>query len=201
MPLVAHSDLPSFERLRAAGQEVLTLERARSQDIRELHIGLLNMMPDAALEATERQFMRLVGSCNRIAQIHVHPFAVDAGVRGPEGARAHRSSLRIVRRRTLQGSGRPHHLRRESGAAGDGRRAVLAAARRGHGVGGRARLLGGVLVPGDPRLSAALSWCRAPAMPSRQAMGRLRAPQRGRPSTGLQPEYPASMRRTRTSTR
>ena len=42
------------------------------------------MMPDAALEATERQFMRLVGSCNRIAQIHVHPFAVDAGARGPK---------------------------------------------------------------------------------------------------------------------
>ena len=82
MPLVAHSDLPSFERLRSAGQEVLTLARARHQDIRELHVGLLNMMPDAALEATERQFMRLVGSCNRIAQIHVHPFAVDAGVRG-----------------------------------------------------------------------------------------------------------------------
>ena len=82
MPLVAHSDLPSFERLRADGQEVLALDRARRQDIRELHVGLLNMMPDAALEATERQFMRLVGSCNRIAQTYVHPFAVDAGVRG-----------------------------------------------------------------------------------------------------------------------
>ena len=82
MPLVAHCDLPSFERLRADGQEVLALDRARRQDIRELHVGLLNMMPDAALEATERQFMRLVGSCNRIAQIYVHPFAVDASVRG-----------------------------------------------------------------------------------------------------------------------
>ena len=84
MPLVAHSALPSFEWLRLAGQEVLTLERAQHQDIRELHIGLLNMMPDAALRATERQFMRLVGTCNRIAQIYVHPFAVDAGTRGPE---------------------------------------------------------------------------------------------------------------------
>jgi len=82
VPLVAHSDLPSFERLRADGQEVLTLERAGGQDIRELHVGLLNMMPDAALQATERQFMRLVGSCNRIAQIHVHPFAIDAESRG-----------------------------------------------------------------------------------------------------------------------
>ena len=88
MPLVAHSDLPSFERLRSAGQEVLAVERAERQDIRELHVGLLNMMPDAALQATERQFMRLVGSCNRIAQIYVHPFSVDAGARSPD-ARAY----------------------------------------------------------------------------------------------------------------
>ena len=74
MPLVAHSDLPSFDRLRQEGQEVLLPGRAEKQDIRELHIGLLNMMPDAALQPTERQFLRLVGSCNRIAQFYVHPF-------------------------------------------------------------------------------------------------------------------------------
>ena len=74
MPLVADTDLPNFERLRQEGQEVLVHGRAQKQDIRELHIGLLNMMPDAALQATERQFLRLVGSCNRIAQFYVHPF-------------------------------------------------------------------------------------------------------------------------------
>jgi len=74
MPLVANSNLPSFERLRNEGQEVLVAGRAQKQDIRELHIGLLNMMPDAALQATERQFLRLVGSCNRIVQFYVHPF-------------------------------------------------------------------------------------------------------------------------------
>ncbi len=74
MPLVETSPLPSFRRLRDEGQEILTRGRAASQDIRELHIGLLNMMPDAALEATERQFLRLVGSCNRIAQFIIHPF-------------------------------------------------------------------------------------------------------------------------------
>ena len=52
MPLVAHNDLPTFSRLQEGGQEVLTLRRAQQQDIRELHIGLLNMMPDAALTAT-----------------------------------------------------------------------------------------------------------------------------------------------------
>lgn len=76
MPIVAHSNLPAFERLRLAGQEVLDLDRANQQDIRELHIGLLNMMPDGALEATERQFLRLVGACNRIAQFYVYPFTV-----------------------------------------------------------------------------------------------------------------------------
>ena len=49
MPLVAHNDLPTFARLRSRGHEVLTLQRAKEQDIRELHIGFLNMMSDAAL--------------------------------------------------------------------------------------------------------------------------------------------------------
>ena len=84
MPLVAHSKLPAFEHLRAQGHELLTLDRALHQDIRELHIGFLNMMPDAALEATERQFIRLVGSCNRIAQFFVYPFSLPGLPRSPE---------------------------------------------------------------------------------------------------------------------
>jgi len=78
MPLVAHSNLPTFGQLRDQGHEVLSLDRAVHQDIRELHIGFLNMMPDAALRATERQFIRLVGSCNRIAQFFVYPFSLPA---------------------------------------------------------------------------------------------------------------------------
>jgi len=76
MPLVEHLQLPTFSRLREQGHEVLPLDRAVHQDIRELHIGFLNMMPDAALEATERQFIRLVGNCNRIAQFYVYPFSL-----------------------------------------------------------------------------------------------------------------------------
>jgi homoserine O-succinyltransferase len=88
MPLVAHTDLPTFRRLYEEGQEVLSVERARHQDIREMHIGLLNMMPDAALEATERQFFRLVGAANPIVQFHMHTFTIEGLPRGPE-ARAH----------------------------------------------------------------------------------------------------------------
>lgn len=88
MPLIAHSDLPTFARLRTEGVEVLTPDRAGHQDIRELHIGILNLMPDAALEATERQFMRMVGGCNRIAQFKIHLFTVPDFDRGDK-AQAH----------------------------------------------------------------------------------------------------------------
>lgn len=88
MPLVAHTALPTFQRLIAEGEEILNPHRASHQRIRELHIGLLNMMPDAALEATERQFFRLVGACNQIAQFHIHLFTIDGLPRGQE-ARTH----------------------------------------------------------------------------------------------------------------
>jgi len=84
MPLVQHSDLPTFVRLRERGHEVLSLDRALHQDIRELHVGFLNMMPDAALEATERQFISLVGGCNRIAQFFVYPFSLPGLPRGAQ---------------------------------------------------------------------------------------------------------------------
>ena len=88
MPLVAHNELPTFERLRKEGVTVLSADRALHQEIRELHVGLLNMMPDAALAATERQFYRLVGEANPIAQFYMHPFTLPELARGPE-AQAH----------------------------------------------------------------------------------------------------------------
>ncbi len=88
MPLVAHNNLPSFDRLKQDGQKVLSEDSAQQQDIREQHIGLLNMMPDAALAATERQFFRLVGESNSIAQFYVHPFTLPELERG-EKAQQH----------------------------------------------------------------------------------------------------------------
>ncbi len=85
MPLVAHSKLPTFERLRRDGETVVSQDTALHQDIRELHVGLLNMMPDAALAATERQFYRLVGESNQIAQFYMHPFTLAGLKRGAEG--------------------------------------------------------------------------------------------------------------------
>ncbi|MEA3302575.1 MAG: homoserine O-succinyltransferase [Pseudomonadota bacterium] len=86
MPLVAHTNLPTFDRLKNEGFEVLSCKRAGDQYIRELHVGLLNMMPDAALAATERQFYRLIARSNLIAQFHIHPFTLDALPRGEKAA-------------------------------------------------------------------------------------------------------------------
>lgn len=88
MPLVANSKLPAFNRLTQEGETIIPQDIAIHQEIRELHIGLLNMMPDAALEATERQFFRLIGESNQIAQFYVHPFTLDALERN-EAAQAH----------------------------------------------------------------------------------------------------------------
>ena len=85
MPLVANTDLPSFARLSQEGETVISRDYALHQDIRELHIGLLNMMPDKALEATERQFFRLVGESNQIAQFYVHPFTLKEISRTAQG--------------------------------------------------------------------------------------------------------------------
>ena len=43
MPLVAHSKLPTFEHLREQGHELLTVDRAVHQDIRELRTTVLQV--------------------------------------------------------------------------------------------------------------------------------------------------------------
>ena len=88
MPLVKNSDLPSFTRLREGGSHVISADFARQQDIRELHVGLLNMMPDKALEATERQFLRLIGESSQIVQLYVHPFTFE-GIERSDEVKAH----------------------------------------------------------------------------------------------------------------
>ena len=84
MPLIIHNNLPTYERLLKEGRVLLEPGRAHSQDIRELHIGFCNLMPDGVLKATERQFFRLIGESNRIAQFYMHPFTLPIGKRSDE---------------------------------------------------------------------------------------------------------------------
>lgn len=84
MPIVAHNNHPSLNRVAQEGFDVLSLDAAKHQDIRELHIGFLNMMPDAAFLATERQFFRLVSAATNIVQIYIHPIKCEGVTRNAE---------------------------------------------------------------------------------------------------------------------
>jgi homoserine O-succinyltransferase len=80
MPIVAHNSLPAFDALRREGLAIVAPDD-RDSGLRDLRIGLLNLMPDAALQATERQFMRLVHGYADDANLFVLPFAVHADYR------------------------------------------------------------------------------------------------------------------------
>lgn len=104
MPLIAHTNLPAFARLANEGELILSPDRANTQAIRELHIGLLNMMPDAALEATERQFFRLIGQSNHIAQFFVHPFSlpsIERGVKADSHIKQHYQTFESIKEHGL----------------------------------------------------------------------------------------------------
>ena len=60
MPIKIHDNLPARSILEAEGVMVMRETDAVRQDIRPLHIGLLNLMPDKI--ATETQFARLIGA-------------------------------------------------------------------------------------------------------------------------------------------
>lgn len=78
MPLVAHSGLPAFATLRDEGLDIVSDAQAEHLDLPTLRIGMLNMMPDAALQATERQFLRLVAAYGSAANLYVFPFSLQA---------------------------------------------------------------------------------------------------------------------------
>ncbi len=60
MPIRIPDSLPAREILEREGVMVMTEETANRQDIRPLHIGLLNLMPNKI--RTETQFARLLGA-------------------------------------------------------------------------------------------------------------------------------------------
>lgn len=83
MPVVAHPKLPSLDRPEL--KKILEINHwSNANDShKELRIVLLNLMPDAALQATERQFIRMLGSSNEFL-VHVYPTSIDIGSRGQE---------------------------------------------------------------------------------------------------------------------
>ncbi len=60
MPVKIPQDLPARKFLENENIFVMTYERALSQDVRPLHIAVLNLMPDKT--ATETQILRMLGN-------------------------------------------------------------------------------------------------------------------------------------------
>ena len=60
MPITLPTTLPAFDVLKDEGVMVMSKERAATQEIRPLRIGLLNLMPKKI--QTETQFARLIGA-------------------------------------------------------------------------------------------------------------------------------------------
>jgi len=60
MPIKFPADLPAYDVLTREGVMVMSEDQAARQDIRPLHIGLLNLMPKKI--QTETQFARLIGA-------------------------------------------------------------------------------------------------------------------------------------------
>lgn len=122
MALISHTELPALDDLRDEGLEVATVEHLAESALPKLSIGLLNLMPDAALAATDRQFLRLVGAFSDRADILVSPFTLAAESRGERARRhiaAHYLDFEEVRESGLDAliitgaNPAQHHLSRE----------------------------------------------------------------------------------------
>ncbi|MEL7449676.1 MAG: homoserine O-succinyltransferase [Pseudomonadota bacterium] len=90
MPIVEANSLPAYHSLRDEGLSFVRPEAAGSERPL-LRVGFLNLMPDAALRATDRQFFRLIDAYGSEADIEVLPFTLAAEARG-DAAREHVSN-------------------------------------------------------------------------------------------------------------
>ena len=77
MPVVSHPNLPSLERMESP-ELVIKEDDSESESFsKHLHIGFLNLMPDAAFQATERQFVSMLASNDEIL-VHLYPTSVSS---------------------------------------------------------------------------------------------------------------------------
>src|SRR5665213_46066 len=75
VPLDKHRRIVSPALAPTQSREADTFEHNRTSDA-VLRIGLVNNMPDPALQATERQFTRLLQAAAGERRIHLHCFSL-----------------------------------------------------------------------------------------------------------------------------
>ncbi len=120
-----------------------------------LTIGLVNNMPDTALQATERQFMRLLRDAAGNMRIHFHCFSLPSVQPIADRAAACRTSIHRYRRSRPAADRRIDRHRRRAGRRDAARRAILARPHRHHRMGGNQHTLDDLVVSCRP--------CRGPA--------------------------------------
>jgi homoserine O-succinyltransferase len=88
MPVCLISNLPSSDRRASAKSwDGMTAPECEERSTRNLAIGLINNMPDGALEATERQFLSLLESASDGMSICLSLYSMPGVPRSEAGAR------------------------------------------------------------------------------------------------------------------
>lgn len=82
MSLVVPGNSLLGRRLQDIDPSILNVTKARAQQIRPLHIGFINLMPDAVLERTEDQFLLPLHFASAALQIEVDRIALPGVERG-----------------------------------------------------------------------------------------------------------------------
>jgi homoserine O-succinyltransferase len=77
-----------FDKRHSIASPTLALDPVERTNEVELTIGLINNMPDSALKATERQFMRLLEAAAASRRVHLRCFALPSVARSPS-AKSH----------------------------------------------------------------------------------------------------------------
>jgi len=105
MPAVSHPNLPSLERLESSKLVFKEDDSKNESFSKHLHIGFLNLMPDAAFQATERQFVSMLASNDEIL-VHLYPTSVSSEERS-DGLRKyideHYDDIKNIQQRKYDG--------------------------------------------------------------------------------------------------
>ena len=105
MPVVSHPNLPSLERLESSKLVFKEDDSENESFSKHLHIGFLNLMPDAAFQATERQFVSMLASNDEIL-VHLYPTSVSSEERS-DGLRKyideHYDDIKNIQQRKYDG--------------------------------------------------------------------------------------------------
>ena len=160
-------------------READEFERRPKRPMRCSRIGLINNMPDPALQATERQFTRLLQAAAGDRRIHLHCFSLPSVKRSPQAKALMDGPLHRHRRSRPPATRWIDRHRRRADCRDASRGAVLERPHRRDRLGESQHPFDDLVVPCRPCRGAASRRHRAAAA-RREMLRRLRLRQGGR---------------------